>query len=107
MCLFNKKTVLGEVDTDILKHTISYNMKIGGGVKVTFEKKDGTIRSMIVKFDEETLRPKNPEDPRTQRRRETNKANANMVVTEYLPESRSFQVRTVPLNKVLFVESVD
>ena len=71
-----------------------------------FEKKDGSVRPMIVKFDEETLRPKNPDDPRTQARRETNKANNNLVVTEFLPESRSFQVQTIPLEKVLFVETI-
>ena len=109
MELFSKYLVEGRnetVDLDILKVVIKSHWTDPNGVKVTFEKKDGSIRPMIVKFDEETLRPKNPDDPRTQARRETNKENHNLVVTEFLPESRSFQVRTIPLDKVLFVETL-
>lgn len=68
--------------------------------KVTFIKKDGSLRVMYVKKNEELLKPKSEVTPGLVARRETNRIKHNMVVTEYLPESGEYQVRTIPLQKV-------
>lgn len=91
-----------DADVQVVKGLIKENYD--NGVVVKFNKKDGTLREMLVKFDSEVLKAKDEDAPGLARRRETNKANSNMVVSEFLKESNTYQVRTIPLKQVVSVD---
>ena len=91
-----------DADVQVVKELIKENYE--NGVVVNFLKKDNTLRKMFVKLNPDVLKAKDENDPKTEARRETNRANFNMVVSEFLEESNTYQVRTIPLKKVVSVD---
>ena len=59
-----------------------------------------------MKLNEALLAPKGEVSKGTEARRQTNKENGNLVVTEYLPDEGRYQIRTIPLKQVVSVEAI-
>ena len=95
-----------DIDPAHVKSIIQKNWNSEHGILVNFIKKGGSLRRMLVKLDEATLAPKSELSAGTISRRETNKANGNMVVTEFLPEMKGYQVRTIPLKNVQTIQAI-